>query len=293
MKEVNVQNMKAGKKALYVKPLSFHHRQMVAAAIGTVLSMHIFLHHLYTSSRSLAFLLSIAFLFTCYPAAVELASGAQSHLASTQRPYIVNHKKYYPIQTTKGFKQTGIASWYGSDFHGKKTSNGEIYNMHGDTAAHKILPMNTVVLVRNLENNRELAVRINDRGPFVYGRIIDLSYSAAKRLGLLKNGTAKVEITALGEMKRNPKGEQVIRIGDLTHGEYYVQIGAFVNEDNAKRLLKRFTDTGHPTVIQKYYTKEAVFYRVQVYVGNELGAAQEREKALLNLGYTGAFLIAR
>ncbi len=101
---------------------------------------------------------------------------------ATMRPYTVGGKRYYPTMVSVGDTFSGIASWYGRDFHGKKTSNGEYYNMYDFTAAHKTLPMNTMLKVTNLRNNRSVIVRVNDRGPFVNNRIIDLSYAAAKRL---------------------------------------------------------------------------------------------------------------
>ncbi|MDD2896848.1 MAG: septal ring lytic transglycosylase RlpA family protein [Aliarcobacter sp.] len=116
----------------------------------------------------------------------------------TMRPYSVFGIKYYPFIANIGDKFDGIASWYGPDFHSKKTSNGEIYDMYDMTAAHKTLPMNTVVRVDNLENGRSVIVRINDRGPFVRGRIIDLSNKAAREIEMVGKGTAKVNITVLG-----------------------------------------------------------------------------------------------
>lgn len=212
----------------------------------------------------------------------------------TQAPYVINNKRYYPIPSANGFKEKGIASWYGQGFHGRKTSNGETYNMYGMTAAHKILPMNTMLLVRNLENGKETVVRINDRGPFIRGRVIDLSYTAAHRLGVVANGTAKVEITALAEGKLQP-GSTAPKLAyqDLTHGEYYVQIAAFAQKANALRLQKRFTDVGHSTVIQEHLgSGNFPIYRVQVYVGHTLTHAKRAEKALLDNGYVGAFIIA-
>ena len=111
--------------------------------------------------------------------------------------YRVFGRWYYPLKTADGYEKTGIASWYGSKFHGRKTSNGEIYNMHGMTAAHKTLPLGTVVLVRNMINGRTLVLRINDRGPFVGTRLIDLSKEAARQLGLLEPGKGLVEVTAI------------------------------------------------------------------------------------------------
>ncbi len=116
----------------------------------------------------------------------------------TMRPYSVFGIKYYPFIANIGDKFDGIASWYGPDFHSKKTSNGEIYDMYDMTAAHKTLPMNTVVRVDNLENGKSIVVRINDRGPFVRGRIIDLSNKAAREIEMIGKGTAKVKLTVLG-----------------------------------------------------------------------------------------------
>ena len=117
---------------------------------------------------------------------------------ATMRPYNVFGIRYYPFVANIGDQFDGIASWYGPDFHAKKTSNGEIYNMYAMTAAHKTLPMNTVVRVDNLDNGRSTIVRINDRGPFVAGRIIDLSNKAAHEIDMVRKGTARVKVTVLG-----------------------------------------------------------------------------------------------
>ena len=116
----------------------------------------------------------------------------------TMRPYSVFGITYYPFVAKIGDDFDGIASWYGPDFHSKKTSNGEIYDMYDTTAAHKTLPMNTVVKVENLENGKTIIVRINDRGPFVKGRIIDLSNKAAHEIDMVRRGTAKVKVSVLG-----------------------------------------------------------------------------------------------
>ncbi len=117
---------------------------------------------------------------------------------ATMRPYNVFGIRYYPFVANVGDQFDGIASWYGPDFHAKKTSNGEIYNMYAMTAAHKTLPMNTVVRVDNLDNGRSTIVRINNRGPFVAGRIIDLSNKAAHEIDMVRKGTARVKVTVLG-----------------------------------------------------------------------------------------------
>ena len=113
---------------------------------------------------------------------------------ATMKPYCINGVTYYPIAARVGQKFYGIASWYGPNFHGGQTSNGEYYDMYALTAAHKTLPINTMVKVTNLQNGKSTIVRINDRGPFVPDRIIDLSYQAAQEIGLIKHGTAKVEL---------------------------------------------------------------------------------------------------
>jgi rare lipoprotein A len=215
----------------------------------------------------------------------------------TQRPYRINGRKYYPLPTAQGYEEKGIASWYGRQFHGRKTSNGETYNMYAQTAAHKTLPMNTRVLVKNLENNRELVVRINDRGPFVRGRIIDLSYTAAKKLDVVAKGTAKVKLTALGEAvttrRNNKKIEKFLPHPDFQTGDFYIQIGSFTMLDNARRLRQKMRNQGKNCLIRQYDRGDAVFYRVQVQAGNTLKAARKLEKLFNNAGYSGAFVVAK
>ena len=126
------------------------------------------------------------------PPQEPITSSAMYH--STMKPYCVKGVRYEPIVPNIGDTFKGVASWYGPNFHGGKTSNGEYYDMTALTAAHKTLPMNTQVKVTNLDNGRSTIVRINDRGPFVSNRIIDLSYEAAKEIGMIKKGTANVKL---------------------------------------------------------------------------------------------------
>ncbi len=249
----------------------------------------------HSSSRSYGtFISSLCLSLLIFSFFLTAIAEAKKSTPATQKPYVVKGKKYYPIPSSDGFRQKGLASWYGKKFHGRKTSNGETYDMYSLTAAHKTLPMHTMLLVRNKKNGKELVVRVNDRGPFVNGRIIDLSYTAASQLGVIKSGTAKVELVALAEGIKNKKGGPPILVyTDLAVGEFYVQIGAFARKINAIKLQKRFTDAGHTTVIQKYFGPEEVLYRVQVYVGKTLTKAQQAEKALHDHGYAGAFIIAR
>jgi len=158
---------------------------------------------------------------------------------ATMRSYEVFGKTYYPTVAHVDDKFSGIASWYGPDFHAKKTSNGEIYNMYGQTAAHKTLPMNTMVRVDNLENGKSTVVRINDRGPFVVGRIIDLSNKAAHDIDMVKKGTAKVRLTVLGfngKIATTYAEKQVT----ATVGNYYVQVGAFRRVEGANITKRKF-----------------------------------------------------
>lgn len=127
---------------------------------------------------------------------------------ATLRPYSVFGVKYYPRKVEVGETMTGVASWYGPNFHGNKTSSGETYDMYDLTAAHKTWPMHTKVKVDNLENGRSIIVRINDRGPFVKQRILDLSYLAGRKLGVHKKGTARVRLTVVGVDDAHwPKGQ--------------------------------------------------------------------------------------
>lgn len=117
--------------------------------------------------------------------------------AGNKSPYVINGQKYHLLPQAQGYVKKGLASWYGNKFHGRKTANGEVYNMYGMTAAHKTLPIPCYVRVTNLNNQRSVIVRVNDRGPFLGGRIIDLSYAAAKKLGYANHGTALVEVSVI------------------------------------------------------------------------------------------------
>ncbi|WP_258239445.1 septal ring lytic transglycosylase RlpA family protein [Arcobacter sp. LA11] len=158
---------------------------------------------------------------------------------ATMRPYTIAGKRYYPTLAKIGDVQRGIASWYGPNFHSKKTSNGEIYNMYADTAAHKTLPMNTMVRVDNKDNGKSVIVRINDRGPFVSGRIIDLSNKAAHDIGMVRKGTARVSVTVLGFHAKIAK-TKAEKAEVATVGKYYVQVGAFSRLEGAKITKRKF-----------------------------------------------------
>ena len=203
------------------------------------------------------------------------------------KPYRVGKTWYHPLPHAHGFSQRGLASWYGKDFHGRKTSSGEIYNMYDLSAAHKTLPLGTWVRVRNLENGRSLDVRVNDRGPFVRGRIIDLSYTAARRLGVVGPGTAKVEIIALAAA-----GASEPSAVDFTRGDFTFQVGAFKVRENAYRLRNKLAKKYKNAHIQTYDTGIERFYRVRVGRCTSLTQAEQYERILMADGFSEVFIVA-
>ncbi len=223
-----------------------------------------------------------------------LASCSSRHVVKTG---------YYPYPVMKavpeGYTLTGIASWYGPNFHGKRTANGEVYNMYEHTAASKTLPFNTIVRVINLNNGKSTVVRINDRGPFVKNRIIDLSYAAAKDLGMIGTGTAPVKIVVLkgngsvvntanthtnGYAINTIEKQSIEEIGhrsintnlnEKIVGIYYtIQFGAFRNLFNAIKLRDRLSHFFKGVVIEKRYIEGEAYYKVV------LGLFNSKDEAL-------------
>lgn len=159
--------------------------------------------------------------------------------AGNKSPYTVRGETYHVLSATEGFRQTGIGSWYGKKFHGYKTSNGEIYNMYAMTAAHKTLPIPSYVRVTNVSNGKSVVVRVNDRGPFHEGRIIDLSYAAAQKLGYANKGTAPVELEVITPAApgqgQNATDSPLPQVGQ----GYFVQVGAFSTTLAAEKLVSQ------------------------------------------------------
>lgn len=203
------------------------------------------------------------------------------------KPYRVGSTWYRPLPHARGFSQRGIASWYGKDFHGRRTSSGEIYDMYAMTAAHKTLPLGTRVRVKNLANGRSAVVRINDRGPFVRGRIIDLSFAAAGKLGVVGPGTAPVQIVAMA-----PTGDASVQAADFTHGNFTFQVGAFKNRDNADRLRKKLAAKYKNAHVVVYDTGSEIFYRVRVGRCTTLAQAENYERILIADGFSEVFVVA-
>ncbi|HUO81755.1 MAG TPA: septal ring lytic transglycosylase RlpA family protein [Gammaproteobacteria bacterium] len=179
--------------------------------------------------------------------------------------YEVFGQRYHVLPTSADFRERGVASWYGKKFHGERTASGETYDMYAMTAAHKTLPLPTYARVTNLRNGRNVVVKINDRGPFAHNRIIDLSYSAASRLDMLAAGTTLVEIEALepGGVVEAPHIAiaEAADAAPAAEGRLYVQVGAFGDPGNAKRLRDKLVAAGVGNVVIR---EGASLYRVRV-----------------------------
>ncbi len=186
-------------------------------------------------------------------------TSAARHKA-TMRSYNVLGKRYHPTFVEVGQVMRGVSSWYGPNFHGKHTSNGEIYNMHARTAAHKTWPMDTMVRVKNLENGKSTVVRINDRGPFVRGRIIDCSYRAGKEIGLDRAGIAKVKIQVVGFAgKVQSRATIAKRKSEHTQtrvklSNFGVQVGAFNRYEGAQIYKRQYANlhSRYKPIIKKF-----------------------------------------
>lgn len=218
-------------------------------------------------------------------------------LSKTGNPtsYVVNGKRYYVKLDAQDHNETGLASWYGTKFHGNLTSSGEPYDMYQMTAAHKSLPLPSYVSVTNLENDRHIIVKVNDRGPFVEGRIIDLSYAAAQKLEIVRNGTAKVAIKVLAAPDTNIQGAATNGQDTLQHGiarTYYIQLGAFSEIGNAERFKKQLTlQSIEPTLIKSYSDDDGDLHKVQVGPMQSIEDLQSIESQLTELGYEQLFIV--
>ena len=215
------------------------------------------------------------------------------HLKGWQRPYEVNGRRYEPLLSSEGFEQEGIASWYGEDFHGRSTSNGETYDMYALTAAHKTLPLGVYVRAVNRRNGKAVVVRINDRGPFVGNRIIDFSYAAARQLGMTDTGTAPVRIEALGYQDDTTGGAVAYRPPtSYDAGSYAVQVAAFTLNDNARRLAAEMRQRYGAASIQEGVVNGTQFYRVRVGQYSSLKQAEAKRDSFASHGYPGSFVVA-
>lgn len=221
--------------------------------------------------------------------------------------YSVNGHSYQVMKTSYGYQETGVASWYGKKFHGRMTSNQEPYNMYAMTAAHKSLPLPTYVRVKNLRNNKSIIVRVNDRGPFVHNRIIDLSYSAAVKLDMIGTGTSLVEVTAISfdqppkqqtvaaaPVPKAPKADQKPEPSTPATQEstVFVQVGAFGDAENARRRFALLTNggIGNAFVLEDNSTSPAL-YRIRIGPIADVLQYDNLVSQLQNLGISETHLV--
>ena len=220
--------------------------------------------------------------------------------------YEVFGKRYTVMDSSAGYKERGVASWYGKKFHGNLTSNRETYDMYAMTAAHTSLPLPTYVKVRNLRNDKSVVVRVNDRGPFLHNRIIDLSYAAALKLDMVRDGTSLVEVTAISFDE--PEGDVPVRqtatppppapepeatpaVATAEH-TVFVQVGAFGSRENADRRLAVLKSAGiGNSFIHEDRGNGALLYRVRVGPIKEVIQYDILVEELENLGIMDPYLV--
>ena len=260
--------------------------------------------------------------------AKRIGSWGDDPIYKVGNPYKINGKWYYPAVDYQ-YDEVGIASWYGPGFHGKSTANGEVFDQNKITAAHRTLPMPSIVKVTNLENGMVLdKVRINDRGPFARNRIIDLSKKAAEELGFIKNGVAKVRVEILEDESRKyalseqqnvyvaeaaeiteiskknllpgpefeeknikKKNENVSENSILNDKELVIQVGAFTDHRNAKSLIEKLSE--FKAYINRVFINNRYLYRVRIGPINNLNQANKMKMELFELGYTSSHLVMK
>ena len=190
----------------------------------------------------------------------------------------ISSRVRHPLRGADEFRQEGVASWYGKDFHGRPTANGEIYDMENLTAAHRTLPLGVWADVTHLDNGRTVRVWINDRGPFVKGRIIDMSRGAARELGMLEDGVARVRVVVSGEQRKIARVRLQGRL-------YTLQVGSFGVKANAERLRDSLQPKHDHVYIAKYRSRSRTWYRVRVGKFNDDDAARVIAQRLEDDGF--------
>lgn len=225
----------------------------------------------------------------------DIVQSPEKSATGNPSSYVVFGKRYYVLDNANGFVQRGTASWYGRKFHGRKTSSGEIYNMHAMTAAHKLLPLPTYVRVENLANGKTVVVKVNDRGPFVGDRIIDLSYAAAQKLGVIGPGTAKVEISVVNSPTDNRRpAVRSIPLTDQVAADIplFIQVGSFGSEVNAQKMSRQLETLDENAVtISQLETSNSLFYRVRIGPMYGIDEANAILRRLNKKGFTEARIV--
>ncbi len=215
-------------------------------------------------------------------------------------PYYVLGESYEVLDSNADFTQEGIASWYGTKFHGELTSTREAYDMYTMTAAHKTLPLPSYVLVTNLENHKQVLVRVNDRGPFKEGRIIDLSYAAAQRIDMHHKGTARVRIETLPPFMSKPAdnlatSKAVLDRKDFPeHKKNYLQVGVYANQNTAYDMQARLVNIlpEHTVAVLKTGKKNQFLYKVRVGPLASYQQLEQVQKSLMENHFQNFFLVS-
>ncbi len=240
--------------------------------------------------------------------------------------YVVGGRRYYTLTSSKGYKERGTASWYGTKFHGYRTSSGDVYDMYLMTAAHKTLPLPTYARVTNLDNGRAVIVKVNDRGPFHSNRLIDLSYAAASKLDLLHNGTGRVEVEALDAQPVKPAQVQAAAVVQESKPKYaaataparaaatqprakaaatasaksaapkggalYLQLGAFRDRANAQRLQSNLASSNFEGVsISEGTSDQHPVYRVRIGPLADVQTAETLSRMLHDQGIASPHIV--
>jgi rare lipoprotein A len=206
--------------------------------------------------------------------------------------YKVLGKTYQVRASRKDYKARGLASWYGTKFHGRRTSSGEPYDMYGMTAAHKTLPLPTYARVTNLDNGKSVIVKINDRGPFHANRIIDLSYTAAAKLDMLKNGTARVEVVSI--VPETITAAAATPTAQTNQSGLFVQAGAFSEKENAEQVKRTLANAAIESDIYMHnLSPRQIVYRVQIGPFNEINDANRITDKLNAIGISDAHIVTQ
>ncbi len=206
-----------------------------------------------------------------------------------QRPYTVDGERYVPLQTAEGYREEGLASWYGAEEHGGPTSNGETFDMYQPSAAHKTLPLGCYIKVTNKLNGRQTVVRVNDRGPFIPERIVDLSFRSARDLDIVDRGVAPVLIEVV-----SPGSGSVRPAADLVGAGtcYVLQVASFADPEKARLLAERLRKELNYSRVRTVETGNGRFYRVHAGRFSSRADAEQARLTLARNGYPDAFIVS-
>ena len=262
--------------------------------------------------KILAVVLIISSLSACSLTSTRSSKSSAKHAGKS---YVIKGKRYYILPSAEGFKEKGLASWYGEPFHGRKTANGETYDMNKISAAHKTLPLNTWVEVKNLDNNKTMPIRINDRGPFIDGRIIDLSRAAAEEMGMMKAGVAKVSIRAITGDKAKKLATQESRVNAEVAkkqgtagksnavrapapaagggGTYGVEVSSTADPDKARKILTALKKDYTQVNLDSRYLDGAPHFFIYVDGLKSQSEADKLKSTLAGRGYSQCKVVAR